>query len=100
MSLTLLAVVALANYRVVRFLIDDTLLDELRLALRRRLSSGNPGIVRVKLFDLTTCPYCISVWTAAALLAAVAQFAPVALPVLAWLAVCGATMVVWRYVEG
>lgn len=96
--LTILVLLALATYRVTRFAIHDTLIDEPRTAVLRWLAS-KPGIVRSKLHDLATCPYCLSVWVAGALTAATAQVATVQLPLLMWLAVAGGAMVAWRFVE-
>lgn len=96
-TLVLIAALGLANYRAVRFLIADSLIDEPRVAVLRWLAAGGP--FRHKLYELATCPYCLSVWTGAAIFALTWVAAPVELPLLVLAAVWGATMVVWRIVE-
>jgi hypothetical protein len=96
-TLVLVAVLALANYRIVRFLIADSLIDEPRVAVLRWLAAGGP--LRHKLYELATCPYCLSVWTGAAVFALTWAATPIELPLLALSATWGATMVVWRIVE-
>ena len=96
-TLTLIIVLALANYRIVRFLIADSLTDEPRVAVLRWLAAG--GAFRHKLYELATCPYCLSVWTGAAVFLAAWAATPIELPLLALAATWGATMVVWRIVE-
>ncbi len=96
--LTIIAVLSLATYRITRFAILDSLVEEPRTAVLRWLTS-KPGVVRGKAHDLLTCPYCLSVWVAAALTASVASLIDTPLPLLVWLAASGGTMTVWRFVE-
>ena len=53
----------------------------------------------MKAIDLMECPYCLSVWVAAATTTAAAFFTSTPLPVITWLAVSGATMLVWAITE-
>jgi len=89
-----------ATYRVTRFLISDTLISEQRRWVKLKLmGNGDVGPVRVKLLDLLSCPYCLSVWVAAAGVLASQQFQSIPQPVLAWLAVCTGSLAFWRYIE-
>lgn len=96
-TLVLVAVLALANYRVTRFLIADSLIDEPRVAVLRWFAAGGP--LRHKLYELATCPYCLSVWTGTAIFLLTWAATPIELPLLVLAAAWGATMVVWRIVE-
>jgi len=90
---TLLVVLALATYRVTRFLILDDLIERPRIWVYMRLSRWP------KVLELAGCPWCLSVWIAGALTAVAAVASSVPLPVLSWLAVAGGAMIPWRYME-
>jgi hypothetical protein len=96
--LELVVVLSLVVYRVTRFIIEDTIWERSRermqnwLALRMTLWGD-------KLYELSTCPYCVSPYVAAVTVAVTAQFVNVPDPVLVWFAVLGGSMVVWRFVE-
>lgn len=66
-------VLALTTYRITRFAILDTLIDEPRDAVHSWLlrvdDDGDIPMWRFKLQDLLSCPYCLSVWVAAAVVA-------------------------------
>ena len=71
----LIVLLSAAVYRVTRFLINDTLISEQRRWVKLKLmGNGDVGPVRVKLLDLLSCPYCLSVWVAAAGVLASQQF--------------------------
>jgi hypothetical protein len=95
----ILVLCALVVYRVTRFLIADTLIEGTRTRFGDWLLGSEPKVWRDKLYDLTTCPYCLSIWVSAATVAVVDAFMSVPLPVLVWLASAGLAMVVWRIVE-
>lgn len=94
----LLILMSLVTYRITRFVIDDTLIDLFRERLHMRLL-GKPGWWRDKAYELTTCPYCLSVHVAWMTVLITMIWVSVPLPVLMWLAVSGGAMVVWRTVE-
>lgn len=89
------------TYRVTRFLIHDTMFDETRRKLRMKLigTGDTTSVFRTKLYDLTICPYCMSVWVAGGAVALTAPFADIPLPVWTWLGVCTASLAFWRYIE-
>lgn len=97
--LTLVAVLSLVTWRVTRFVLHDTLIEGLRSKVLRRLGATPQRLWKLKLMELLTCPYCFSVWVAAATTAAWDAYGSVPAPVAVWLAVAGGTMVVWRWVE-
>lgn len=57
---------ALACYRITRLLVEDAILDTPRRALKRRLMRGQ----HTKLLELVGCPWCVSVYVAAGIVAA------------------------------
>lgn len=100
MPLILIVLLSAAVYRVTRFLILDTLIFEQRRWVKLKLmGSGDVGPIRVKLLDLLSCPYCLSVWVAVAAVLITQQFVSIPLPVLAWLAICTGSLAFWRYIE-
>lgn len=105
-GLSLIVALSLVTYRITRFALDDTLLEEWRWKLQDWLRGGPPGtagpppsILRQKLLSLTDCPYCFSVWVAAGATALTDWRTSVQLPVWTWLATCGAAMAWWRLIE-
>lgn len=89
----LLVVLALACYRVTRFIIDDTLIDRQRDWVFRR-TAGHP-----KIHELLDCPYCVSIWVAAGMVAGADLVTSVPLPLLTWLATSGGALVAWKFIE-
>lgn len=82
-----LTVDALAVFRIVRFLQQDSLIDRPRNAVLSRLDATHP-----KLAELGACPWCISPYVAAGVIVARWSFPrawPVAARVLALSAVTG-----------
>lgn len=97
--LTVIVILSLVTYRVTRFFLSDTLLEETRGMVLRRLSGPYAGQLRVKLFELLTCPFCFSVWVAAGATAVADAYTSVPLPVFVWLAACSGSLVIWRWIE-
>ena len=118
--LTLVVLMSLAAWRATRFIVKDGLIDAQRdWFLKRLLGEGNwqedfdgdivpdPLSVanehvakwRLKLHELFTCPYCMSVWVSSAVVGLTWIFTPIALPVLVWGATCGAVMAWWHLIE-
>lgn len=110
-ALALALLIGLAAFRAWRFLAVDTLIDKWRHAYFRRFPPNNqyrqydrivqpdgkrgPWIITGKLVRpisklgvLVDCPWCSSVWFAAAITAIVAQMYPTPLPVLVWAVAC------------
>ena len=97
--LVLLLVMSAVTYRVSRFIVLDTLIDEPRNWVLSWLEM-RPNIVTAKLIDLLGCPYCITIWVSAATVAttvAVGYDLPV--PVWTWLAVATGSLVLWNVVD-
>ena len=98
-QLQLMILLALACYRVTRFIVKDSLIQGFRIWLHTALLGNKPRLWRDKLQELISCPFCISVWIAAALVAGVNHYRSVSLPFVQWLAVAGATCVIWNLTE-
>lgn len=74
MSFVTFLILSLASYRITRFFLFDTMFEGTRLRLHAALISGttkdsDPGrwasfkrLLANKLFDLTSCSWCLSVW--------------------------------------
>lgn len=97
-DLTLIIVASLCVYRLTRFFLRDTLIDEPREWLYNKILAKET-LWRDKLYELLDCPYCLSIWFSAATIAVADLYTSVPLPVYAWLATAGLCMVVWRIVE-
>lgn len=97
--LELLIVLALACYRVTRFVIRDTLLDGGRDRVHHWLLTRRWKGVNVKLYELITCPFCLSIWVAAGMVAATDAVADVTTPIWMWLAAAAGSLVAWEVVE-
>lgn len=95
----LIVVMSLACYRITRFVVTDTLWDGWRRRLHSKVLGAYPRVWRDKIHELLTCPFCLSVWVAAGLVAAVDQYTSVPLPWLTWGAVASGSLMVWRFVE-
>lgn len=97
--LVTLIVLSAVVYRVSRFLVLDTLIDEPRDKLLDQLERRQ-GLVYSKLFDLIGCPFCISVWVAAGAVA-VHHYAvdDVPVPIWTWLAVATGSLVFWAVID-
>ena len=97
---SLIALLSLATYRVTRLIVSDTIWHVWRTRLHAFiLGTKKHSVWRDKLQELISCPYCISVWVAAALVAVTDQYTSVPLPVAAWGAVAAGALVTWRWVE-
>lgn len=63
----------LATYRLTRLVTHDRITE----GLRRRIAGQDEvfgGMARPQVFDFITCPWCVGVWLAAAVVAATALF--------------------------
>lgn len=59
---------ALATYRATKLVIDDEITAELRNKAFEALDAAPPSLLTKKLSYFLTCPWCVSVWVATALL--------------------------------
>lgn len=103
-DLLIFVVLSLATYRVARFLVLDSLIDGPREALHAWLTKPESlSVWRWKVAELMGCPYCVTVWVAAAnvlfwsLLVADSWVGWAFL--LVWPAVAGASLVPWAYID-
>lgn len=96
--LTVIAVISLITYRVARFLILDTLIDTPRIWFHQVILA-KPKPWRMKLYELITCPFCLTVWVAAAVTAIGDLTYGFTAPVAVWLASAAGSLMVWNIVE-
>lgn len=96
--MSLILLLSLATYRITRLIVEDKVWEVWRIKLSARIVR-KPTLLRRKLNELLTCPFCMSVWVAAAVVAVADRFLHLPVPVLAWPAVAGGALVAWRYVE-
>lgn len=94
----ILLVLSLATYRLARFLILDSLIATPRIWLHQVLL-GKASKVRRYLYELINCPYCMSIWIAAAMVAITDRYTSVPMPIFMWLAVSAGSLVAWNYIE-
>lgn len=99
MWLMQLLVLGAVTYRVTRFIIRDTLIDGLRWKVRTKLLNGDPSLVRQKLMELLSCPYCLGIWVSAGAVGITLAFDDLPQPVWSWLAVAAIALAFWRYIE-
>ncbi len=101
MYLVIILALALAVYRVTRFWIKDTIIQNQRIwilnALLYRKKAG--GKVRQKLHELLECHYCVSAHVAWIGVVIAMQFTSIPMPVLVWLAAWGLEPLLWRWSE-
>ena len=90
-------VMVFASYRITRFLISDTLIDEPRGWVLTKI--WGDGGLRRKLHELLTCPICLSVWISAGVVAVTNHWVSIPVPWITWLGVCGGVLLLWRWIE-
>lgn len=96
--LTFIIIASLITYRITRLAIDDTILDTPRIWFHQLLI-GRTGKFRIWFYNLITCKYCLSVWIAAAVVAILNIWLPVAVPVAMWPAAAAGSLIVWKIAE-
>jgi len=106
LDLTTFVVLSFATYRIGRFLLLDSLIDEWRDRLYLKLTVTAPDqplpTWRSKLVDLLTCSYCITVWIA---LFVTLFWSLVVVDwigwafLLVWPAVAAGSLVPWAYID-
>lgn len=97
----LLVLFSLVVWRVVRFLLRDSLIEHQRQWLYGKLIGDmtHQSALRDKIYELLDCPYCLSIWCSAAVVAVADRYTSVPLPVYMWPAASAGCMIVWRIVE-
>jgi uncharacterized protein DUF1360 len=66
LTLTALALLALASYRITRFIVFDGLFDGTRKKVHNWLVVKE-ALPYIKLYDLISCTWCVGVWVSAAI---------------------------------
>lgn len=116
-DLATFVILSFTVYRATRFFQADSLVDRPRNAILMKIlpppamsfniadgpptfeSLKAPSMWRVKLYELLTCPYCLSAHGAWIAVLIAIQFISIPLPVFMWVAVAGGSMAAWRFVE-
>lgn len=98
MSLVMLLVMSAATYRIARFMVLDTLIQDPREKFVDWLA-GHPNRWTLKLQELVTCPYCITIWVSAAVCGLVELFGHLTWWPLQWLATAAGALVFWEYID-
>jgi hypothetical protein len=98
--IVLLIVLSAVSYRVSRFLLLDSLIDETRNSVLEWLEM-HPNRFTLKLLELLGCPYCVTIWVSAATVGVTALFVedPIPMPVWTWLATATGSLVFWRWID-
>lgn len=97
--IVLLIVLSAVTYRVSRFVVLDSLIEAPRNWVLNWLEM-HPNVVTSKLVELAGCPWCVTVWVAAAVVA-IQDLAidSVPVPIWSWLAVATGSLVFWGYID-
>lgn len=96
----LLVAMSAAAYRLGRLVALDTIWEGWRDKLREKLTMGDKlSVWKLKLDELITCPFCITGWTSALVVAATYYFERFPLPVLCWLAVWTGALLFWGTID-
>lgn len=119
--LTLIVLLSFVTYRVTRFALEDSMLARQRIWLQAHIlgirtkddrilkdayelaqDQDDPEIAgwRLKLYELSDCPFCFGVWVSAGAVALTDWQVSVPLPVWVWLAGSTGSLIIWRWVEG
>ena len=94
-----LIVLSAVVYRVSRFIVLDTLIDGTRDKTVDWLER-HPALFWTKIKELLGCPWCITIWVAAATVWAQHVFvADVPMPVWTWLTVSTGGLVFWAIID-
>lgn len=117
----LLLLASFVTYRATRFLIADSMIEVTRGRFLNWLwpppdftadiaalvanagatpkAPTPPSFLRRKLYELVTCPYCLSIWLGGAATLIVWVFYPIPLPGLWPLALSTGSLILWRFIE-
>lgn len=98
-----LVVLSLVTYRLSRFIVLDSLIDGTRDRAYERLTSPDRlSTFRLKLVDLLTCNFCITIWVSAVVCAGWAWIDghwPGWAFIYVWLAVAAGALLPWAYID-
>jgi len=104
LDLLTFVILSAATYRIGRFLLLDSLIDGVRDRFYPWLTNPEKlSTTRLKVADLLTCAYCITVWIAAAVvvfwsLVVAGEWIGWAF-LLVWPAVAAGSLVLWAYID-
>ena len=97
--LILVIILSAVTYRIARFVVLDSLIDGTRNWVLGWLEM-HPNLFWSKLHEILGCPWCITVWVSAAVVAAQHLVVdPVVVPIWTWLAVSTGSLIFWRIVD-
>jgi hypothetical protein len=97
--LVLLIVLSATVYRISRFIVLDTLIDEARNCVLSWLELRT-SMFWSKIHDLLGCPYCITIWISAAAVAITdIWITGVPMPVWTWLAAASGALLFWAAID-
>lgn len=109
-DLTQFLVLSFVVFRLTRFLMHDTLIERQRMWLLIRIAGRKPKVRadgsryqaawRAKLMELASCPWCVSLHVAWITVLVADQWASIPLPWMYWVAIGGASLVIWDRVDG
>lgn len=85
-------------YRIGRFIVLDTLIDEVRDKVYEWLELRGTKFW-MKILELLGCPWCITIWVAAAVVAVTDIYISVPLPVFVWLGSAAGSLVFWAIID-
>jgi hypothetical protein len=98
-DLILVVILSAVTYRVGRFIALDSMFEGTRERVYAWLL-GHDRFIWHKIAELLGCPYCITVWVAAATCFAYrVAVEPFAAPVFVWLAVSTGALIFWAIVD-
>ena len=92
---------ALGAFRITRLLVLDSIIDAQRTYLQCKIIGDKDPVPprREKLYDLTTCSWCVGWWVSGAFVLAFEILVGLPTPLLWWPAVAGAAQLAWTYAE-
>lgn len=99
-------IATLSVHRVTRFIISDNLIADTRTRFLSWLQFPDKPkgklsmLVRMKIVELFSCFWCMSIWTAGVFVIIYDLWLGLPQPVLWWLALSSATTVIANYVDG
>lgn len=97
--IVLLVVLSAVTYRVSRFIVLDSLIDEPRNWVLSWLEMHPNGLTN-KLHELLGCPWCVTIWIAAGVVAIQDQLIDgMPVPIWAWLAAATGSLVFWGIID-
>jgi len=97
--LVLVIVLSAVTYRVARFVVLDTLVENQRFKVYAWLLNHEHWFFH-KIHELLSCPYCITIWISGFVVGAYMIFVgSMPMPVFTWLAVATGSLLYWRAID-